>query len=87
MGTHREMVKQKTDEELLESLEGYKVDSPPADQIRMELTNRNFKRLTEAISQASKSTDRLAKVGNLVAMVGVILALVSIFQTCTYNGQ
>ena len=87
MGTYREMAKQKTDDELLEALEGYKVDSPPADQFRMELTSRHFKRLTEAISNAGRSADRLAKVGLLVALVGVTLAFVSVLQTCVYRGQ
>jgi hypothetical protein len=86
MGTYREMAKQKSDEELLEALEGYKVDSPPADQIRMELTGRHFQRLTAAIVAAGKSTDRLAKVGNLIAIIGVVLAIVGVFQTCTSRG-
>ena len=87
MGTYREMAKQKNDEELLEALEGYKVDSSPAEQCRMELTSRHFKRLTEVIDNAGRSADRLAKVGLLVAIVGVILAFIGALQTCVYRGQ
>lgn len=40
MATDREMAEAKTDEELLIALEGYEVDSPPADQVGIELTYR-----------------------------------------------
>jgi hypothetical protein len=63
------MAKQKNDEELLEALEGVSSGFSPAEQFRMELTSRHFKRLTEVIDTAGRSADRLAKVGLLVAIV------------------